>query len=41
VRDRASGEIAALSEAFRRLRYPATVRAALSPSLAALKETLT
>jgi nicotinate phosphoribosyltransferase len=41
VRDRAAGEIAALREVFRRLRYPATVRPALSPSLAALKETLT
>jgi nicotinate phosphoribosyltransferase len=40
LRDRAAGEIAALPEVFRRLRYPATVRPALSPSLAALKETL-
>jgi nicotinate phosphoribosyltransferase len=41
IRNRAAAQLAALPEALRRVRDPATVRAALSPSLAALKETLT
>ncbi len=41
IRDRAAAERAALPEVCRRLTDPATVRPALSPSLAALKETLT
>jgi nicotinate phosphoribosyltransferase len=40
IREHAAAEIATLPKVFRRLRDPATVRPALSPSLAALKETL-
>jgi nicotinate phosphoribosyltransferase len=40
IRDRAAAELAALPEASRRLRDPATVPTALSPRLAALKEAL-
>ncbi|MDX6546956.1 MAG: nicotinate phosphoribosyltransferase, partial [Gaiellales bacterium] len=40
IRDHAAAELAALPEACRRLRDPATVPTALSPRLAALKEAL-